>query len=73
MSTSLIVDDRLVAEARVAATIMGKNLNQMVSDYLETVVHQYKADSSFAEFTHLCGQGKYQAWCFNRDELHERT
>lgn len=73
MSTSFFLDERLVIEARVAAAHMGKNLDQMLNTYLETVVHQQKAGSSFAEFAAISGQVKEHTWNFNRDELHERT
>ncbi|WP_298610123.1 hypothetical protein [uncultured Thiothrix sp.] len=73
MHPPLIVDDKLVAEARIAATVMGKNLNQLVNNYLETMIHEQKSASSFAEFAFLSGQSKQHTWSFNRDELHERT
>ena len=73
MTTTLLVDERLVAEARVVAAIKGTNLNQLVNDYLETMIHQQKTGSSFAEFTALSGQGASTNWSFNREELHERT
>ena len=73
MTTTLLVDERLVAQARVVAAIKGTNLNQLVNDYLETMIHQQKAGSSFAEFTALSGQGSGSHWRFNREELHERT
>ncbi|MFZ1341855.1 hypothetical protein [Thiothrix eikelboomii] len=73
MITTLLVDEKLVAEARVVAAIKGTNLNQLVHDYLATIIHQQKAGASFAEFTALSGQGKAHTWTFNRDELHERT
>lgn len=73
MISTLLVDERLAAEARVVAAIKGTNLDQLVHDYLESIIHQQKAGSSFAEFTALSGQGKTNTWRFNRDELHERT
>lgn len=73
MTTTLLVDERLVAEARVVAASKGQNLNHLVNDYLETMIHQQKAGFSFAEFTALSGQGKSTTWAFNREELHERT
>ena len=73
MHTPLVVDDRLVAEARIAASIMGKNLNQLVNNYLETMIHEHKSTASFSEFAALSGQGQAHTLHFNRDELHERT
>lgn len=73
MTTNLLINERLLAEARVVAAIKGTNLNQLVSEYLENITHQQKACASFAEFAALSGQAHKTGWCFNREELHERA
>jgi hypothetical protein len=74
MNVTLSIDDRLVEEARRLAQARGTSLNQLVRDYLETLVRPRKAGSYSEELRRLTaeGQGRSQGWRFDRDELHER-
>lgn len=73
MNVTLSIDQQLVARARKKAEALGKSLNQMIRDYLETVVGGDDADRSIEEFKRLSGQGNSRGWRFNRDEIHERS
>jgi hypothetical protein len=74
MNITLSVDDRLVEEARRLAQARGTSLNQLVRDYLETLVRPRKTESYGAELRRLTaeGNGRSEGWRFDRDELHER-
>jgi Family of unknown function (DUF6364) len=74
MNITLSIDDRLVEEARRLAQARGTSLNQLVRDYLETLVRPRKAGSYGEELRRLTaeGQGRSEGWQFDRDELHER-
>jgi hypothetical protein len=66
------IDDQLVARARKKAEACGKSLNQLICDYLETVVGEGDTERDIEEFRQLSGQGHSRDWGFNRDEIHER-
>ena len=74
MNITLSIDDRLVEEARKHAHARGTSLNQLVRDYLETLVRPRKGDGYGVELRRLTaeGGGRSQGWRFDRDELHER-
>ena len=74
MNITLSIDDRLVEEARKLARARGTSLNQLVRDYLETLVRPRKAESYGAELRRLTaeGKGRSKGWHFDRDDLHER-
>jgi hypothetical protein len=72
MNVTLSIEDQLVARARKKAEALGKSLNQMIRDYLQTVVGGDDPERSIAEFNRLSGQGHSRGWRFNRDEIHER-
>jgi hypothetical protein len=74
MNITLAIDDRVVEEARRLAQARGTSLNQLVRDYLETLVRPRKAESFGSELRQLTaeGKGRSQGWRFDRDELHER-
>ena len=72
MNVTLSIDDQLVARARKKAEALGKSLNQMIRDYLQTVAGGDDAERSIEEFNRLSGQGDSRGWRFNRDEIHER-
>jgi hypothetical protein len=61
-----------VARARKKAEALGKSLNQLVRDYLQTVVGGDDPERSIEEFRKLSGQGHSGGWRFNRDEIHNR-
>jgi hypothetical protein len=72
MNVTLSIDDQLVARARQKAEVLGKSLNQLIRDYLQTVVGGDDPERSIEEFKRLSGQGNSRGWRFNRDEIHER-
>lgn len=72
MNVTLSLDDQLVARARKKAEALGKSLNQLIRDYLQTVAGGDDAERSIEEFSRLSGQGHSRGWKFNRDEIHSR-
>jgi len=73
MNLTLSVDEQLVASARKKAASMGKSLNQLIRDYLQSLTGVDDAERSIEEFNRLSGRGHSRGWRFNRDELHERS
>jgi hypothetical protein len=73
MNVTLSIDDQLVARARKKAVALGKSLNQLVRDYLQTVAGGDDPEGSIEEFKRLSGKGHSRGWRFKRDEIHERT
>jgi hypothetical protein len=72
MNLTLSLDDHLVRRARKKAEALGKSLNQLIRDYLQTVAGGDDAERSIAEFERLSGKGNSRGWRFNRDEIHQR-
>ena len=72
MNVTLSIEDQLVARARKKAEALGKSLNQLIRDYLQTVAGGDDPERSIEEFKRLSGQGRSRGWRFNRDEIHER-
>jgi hypothetical protein len=72
MNLTLSLDDQLVHRARKKAEALGKSLNQLIRDYLQTIAGGEDAERSIAEFKRLSGKGHSHGWRFNRDEIHER-
>ena len=73
MNLTLSIDDQLVARARKKAEAMGKSLNQLIRDHLQTIAGGNDAERSIDEFKRLSGTGNSRGWRFNRDEIHERS
>jgi hypothetical protein len=73
MNITLSIDEQLVARARKKAESLGKSLNQMIRDYLETVAGSQGPQGSIDEFKRLSGRGDSRGWRFNRDQIHERS
>jgi hypothetical protein len=71
MNITLSLDDQIVTQARKRALAVGKSLNQLIRDYLQTLVDD-DPESSIEEFRSLSGRGNSQGWRFNRDEIHDR-
>jgi hypothetical protein len=63
---------QLVASARKKAEALGKSLNQLIRDHVQTIAGGDDPERSIAEFKKLSGQGHSRGWRFNRDEVHER-
>lgn len=72
MNVTLSLDDQLVTRARKKAEALGKSLNQLIRDYLQTVAGGDDPERSIAEFKRLSGRGHSRGWRFNRDEIHSR-
>jgi len=73
MNLTLSVDEQLVAQARKRANALGKSLNQLIRDYLQTLAGGDNPERSIDEFRKLSGKGDSRGWRFNRDEIHERS
>jgi replicative DNA helicase len=73
MNVTLSIDEQIVARAREKAKTLGKSLNQMIRDYLQTVAGNDDPERSIEEFKQLSGRGNSRGWRFNRDEIHERS
>ena len=73
MNLTLSVDEQLLAQARKRANALGKSLNQLVRDYLQTLAGTDDPERSIDEFRRLSGRGHSHGWRFNRDEIHERS
>ena len=72
MNITLSIDEQLVARARKKAASLGKSLNQLIRDYLQSLAGGDDPDRSIKEFKRLSGRGDSRGWRFNRDEMHER-
>ncbi len=73
MNVTLSIDEQVVARARKKAEALGKSLNQLVRDYLQSVAGADDVESNIEEFKRLSGTGNSRGWKFNRDEIHERS
>ena len=72
MNVTLSIDGQLVTKARKKAEALGKSLNQLIRDYLQTVAGGDDPERSIEEFKRLSGKGHSHGWRFDRDEIHER-
>ena len=72
MNVTLSVDEHLLDRARQKAEILGKSLNQLIRDYLQTLAGVDDPARSIEEFKRLSGKGHSRGWRFNRDEIHSR-
>ena len=72
MNVTLSIDQQTVARARKKAAALGKSLNQLIRDYLQSLAGGDDPEQSIKEFERLSGQGNSRGWKFNRDEIHER-
>jgi Family of unknown function (DUF6364) len=75
MNLTLSIDEQTLQEARKVAAAMGKSLNQLIRDHLESLTRRDQADQEMKELYSLSDppQGDSRGWRFNRDELHERA
>jgi hypothetical protein len=73
VNITLSVDEQLVTRARKKSAALGKSLNQLIRDYLQTVAGSDDPERSVAEFKRLSGRGHSRGWRFNRDEIHGRS
>jgi len=58
MNVTLSVDAQLLARARKKAEALGKSLNQLIRDYLQSLAGVDDRNESIAEFKRLSGKGK---------------
>lgn len=74
MNITLSVDEVVIEKARKLAQARGTSVNQMVRDYLESLVRPAGRDRFAAELRRLSaeGKGRSKGWRFNREALHER-
>ncbi len=72
MNLTLSVDEQLVERARKKASALGKSLNQLIRDYLQSLAGGDDAERSIEEFKRLSGRGHSRGWRFTRDEIHDR-
>jgi hypothetical protein len=72
MNITLSIDENIVARARKHAEALGKSLNQLIRDYLQTLADG-DPERSVEEFKRLSGRGNSRGWRFNRDEIHDRS
>jgi len=73
MNVTLSIDDHLVARARKKAEALGKSLNQVIREHLQSIAGGDDPEGSIEEFKRLSGRGHSRGWRFNRDEIHERS
>lgn len=74
MTLTLSIDDQLLQRARQAAENRGRDLNQLIVEYLEDLAAPSSSrDQDIDELVRLSGRGDSQGWKFNREEIHERT
>jgi hypothetical protein len=71
MNLNFWIDDRVFGLARNKAQALGKNLDELVRDYLRTLADD-DPEKSIAEFKRLSGRGNSSGWRFDRDEIHNR-
>lgn len=71
---TLSVDDQVLRRARQVARRMGKSLNQMVREYLESLTRQADAERDVEELRRLSAEGAGGSGRrrLDRDALHER-
>ena len=72
MYLTLSIDENVVARARKRAEALGKSLNQLIRDYLQTLADD-DPERSIEEVKRLSGRGNSRGWRFNRDEIHDRS
>jgi len=73
MNVTLSIDEKVVARARLKAEALGKSLNQLIRDYLQTLAGDDEVEKELEEFRRLSGTGNSRGWKFNRDEAYERS
>jgi hypothetical protein len=72
MNVTLSLDEQLLTRARKKAEALGKSVNQLIRDYLQTLAGVDDPERSIEEFRRLSGKGNSRGWRFNRNEIHTR-
>ena len=72
---TLSADEALIERARSEAARRGKSLNQLIRDHLEELAGYRQPGNEFERLRELSrlSRGNRREWCFNRDEIHERS
>ncbi len=75
MNITLSIDERLARRARKAAAAVGKSLNRLIREHLETVTAEGSDDAFVAELRRLSAgpRKRSRAWKFDREEAHARS
>ncbi len=73
MNLTLSIDEQTLRRARRASEAMGKSLNQVVREHLQSLAGEDDAMTAIAELRRLPPTGRPTRWKFNRDEIHERS
>jgi DNA anti-recombination protein RmuC len=74
MNITLSVDEKIAERARATVQAMGKSLNQMVREYLESLAHQNDLEAELEEFERLslASGGDSKGWKLNREDIYDR-
>lgn len=74
MKITVSIDDEVAQRAGEAAQRMGKNLSQVVLEYVEQLAASTQRDPQWAQFEQSCltSGGRRNGWKFNRDEANQR-
>jgi hypothetical protein len=73
MKITLTIDDEFLALVRKKAESVGKAINQLIRDYLESITGGDNPERSIEELNRLSGRGHSRGWRFSRSEIHERS
>jgi hypothetical protein len=63
----------VVSRARKKAEALGKSLNQVIRDYLQSLAGDDNPERSIEEIRRLSGQGHSRGWRFDRGDIHGRS
>jgi hypothetical protein len=74
MNITVSVGEQVAQRVSEAAQKIGKNLNQVVLDYLEQLAGSDQREQQWAEFEQSCltSGARLNGWKFNRDEVNQR-
>jgi hypothetical protein len=72
MKLTVVIDDHVAVQAGKRAEALGKTLEGLVSEYLQTLASD-DPEKSIAELQRLSGGGNSRGQRFDRDELHRRS
>ena len=61
VNVTLSIDEQIVSRARKKAAALGKSLNQLIRDYLQSFVSTSGPEQSIEEFRFLSGRGNSRA------------
>ena len=73
MNVTLSIDEQLLGRALKKADSLGKSLDQLIQDYLQTLAGGEDSERRIEELKRISGRGHSRSWRFNRNEIHERS